>query len=116
MKVKRIVANLATPDLAAARTFYQDVLGLDLVMDLGWINTLGNGEQMSVQISVMSEGGSGTAVPDISVEVDDLDAALRRVGAAGIAVEYGPTEEPWGVRRFYVRDPFQRLINIVCHL
>jgi catechol 2,3-dioxygenase-like lactoylglutathione lyase family enzyme len=103
-------------DVDAARAFYREVLGLDVLMDMGWITTFGSDEQMSVQISVMSEGGSGTPVPDISVEVDDLNAALQRVREVGIAIEYGPTEEPWGVRRFYVRDPFHRLVNIVCHL
>lgn len=33
MKVKRIVCNIDTPDIAAAKCFYQDVLGLDLLMD-----------------------------------------------------------------------------------
>jgi hypothetical protein len=42
------------------------------------------------------EDGEGT-----SIEVDNIDAALKRVKKAGIAVEYGPTSEPWGVRRFY---------------
>jgi catechol 2,3-dioxygenase-like lactoylglutathione lyase family enzyme len=70
---------------------------------------------MSLQLSVMSEGGSGTAVPDMSIEVDDVDEALTRVRRAGIAVEYGPANEPWGVRRFYVRDPFGKLINILQH-
>ena len=116
MRVKRIVANIATPDVDAARAFYRDVMGLEILMDMGWITTFGSDEQMRVQISVMSEGGSGTPVPDLSVEVDDLDAALQRVQEAGIAIEYGPTDEPWGVRRFYVRDPFHRLVNIVCHL
>lgn len=116
MRVKRIVANIATPDVDAARAFYGEVLGLDILMDMGWIITFGSDEQMRVQISVMSEGGSGTPVPDLSVEVDDLDAALKRVREAGIAIAYGPTEEPWGVRRFYVRDPLRRLVNIVCHL
>jgi len=37
MKVKRVVANLATEDLEQARVFYQDILGLDLLMDHGWI-------------------------------------------------------------------------------
>ena len=32
-----------------------------------------------------------------------------------VAIEYGPADEPWGVRRFYVRDPFGRLINILMH-
>lgn len=40
LQVKRIVANFETPDPARARAFYQDVLGLDLVMDHGWIKPL----------------------------------------------------------------------------
>ena len=58
---------------------------------------------------------SGTPVPDLSIEVDDLEAAHARVLAAGLPVEYGPADEPWGVRRFYVRDPFGRLLNILVH-
>lgn len=115
MKVKRIVANIAGPDLAVATRFYKDVLGLDLLMDLGWIATYGSSETMRVQVSVASQGGSGTAVPDLSIEVDDLDAAFDRVRAAGCRIEYGPADEPWGVRRFYTRDPFGKLVNIVTH-
>ncbi|WP_442582913.1 VOC family protein [Mesorhizobium sp. ASY16-5R] len=116
MQVKRIVTNIATDDVAAAKRFYGDVLGLDMLIDMGWIPTYGSNQEMTVQISVMSQGGSGTPVPDISIEVDDLDAAMERVRANGIAIEYGPTEEPWGVRRFYVRDPLGRLVNILAHL
>jgi len=115
VKVRRIVANIAAPDVAAAKRFYHEVLGLDLLMDLGWIATYGSPQQASAQVSIMTEGGSGTPVPDLSIEVDDLDAALARVKAAGIAIEYGPADEPWGVRRFYVRDPFGRLVNILAH-
>ena len=39
MKVKRIVANISTADVVAAKRFYGDVLGLDLLMDHGWIAT-----------------------------------------------------------------------------
>ncbi len=116
MKVKRIVANIETPDIAAAKHFYHDILGLDLLMDIGWIATYGSQADMRVQISFAEQGGSGTPVPDLSIEVDDLDEALERVKQAGIAVEYGPADEPWGVRRFYVRDPFGRLVNILAHL
>lgn len=70
---------------------------------------------MRLQISFLSEGGSGTPVPDLSIEVDDLDAALERMKTAGVAIEYGPADEPWGVRRFYVRDPFGKLVNILTH-
>ena len=115
MKVRRIVSNVAAADVEKASTFYEEVLGLEVLMDLGWIRTYGSGSEMTVQISVMSEGGSGTAVPDISIEVDDIEQALARVRKASIPVEYGPATEPWGVRRFYVRDPFGKLINILQH-
>jgi uncharacterized glyoxalase superfamily protein PhnB len=69
-----------------------------------------------VKISMMTEGGSGTPVPDLSTEVDDLDAALERVRKAGLNPEYGPATEPWNVRRFYVRDPFGKPVNVLQHL
>jgi catechol 2,3-dioxygenase-like lactoylglutathione lyase family enzyme len=115
MKVRRIVANIAADDVAKAKSFYGDVLGLDLLMDLGWIATYGAPGKTPVQVSIASEGGSGTAVPALSIEVDDLDDALQRMHGAGFTPEYGPVEEPWGVRRFYVRDPFGTLINVLQH-
>jgi catechol 2,3-dioxygenase-like lactoylglutathione lyase family enzyme len=115
MKVKRIVANVEASALEKAHAFYHDVLGLELLMDLGWIRTYGSDSRMTIQLSFLSEGGSGTPVPDISIEVDDVDAALKRVKKAGIALEYGPASEPWGVRRFFIRDPFGKLLNILQH-
>jgi catechol 2,3-dioxygenase-like lactoylglutathione lyase family enzyme len=116
MKVRRIVANIRAEDISTARRFYGDLLGLDVLMDHGWITTYGSREQMTVQISVATQGGSDTPVPDLSIEVDDVDAALERMREAGTAIEYGPADEPWGVRRFYVRDPFGKLINILAHV
>ena len=42
MKVKRVVANVGTPVPTLAKRFYQDVLGLDVLMDPGWIATYGS--------------------------------------------------------------------------
>jgi len=115
MKVKRIVADIGASDPSAARRFYGELLGLDVLMDLGWIATYGSSTKMSVQISFMSEGGSGAANPDLSIEVDDVDEALSRMRDANVPIEYGPADEPWGVRRFFVRDPFGKLVNILQH-
>jgi catechol 2,3-dioxygenase-like lactoylglutathione lyase family enzyme len=116
VKVRRIISNIAATDITAAKRFYRDVLGLEIMMELGWIATYGSRQQMEVQISIASEGGSGTPVPDLSIEVDDFDAALAAMQAAGFPIEYGPVDEPWGVRRFYVRDPFGKLVNILSHV
>jgi catechol 2,3-dioxygenase-like lactoylglutathione lyase family enzyme len=115
MKVKRIVTDIAAADPSAAKRFYQDVLGLEPLMDLGWIATYGSREKMTVQISFASEGGSGAPTPELSIEVDDVDTALTRMKKAGFAIEYGPADEPWGVRRFFVRDPFGKLVNVLSH-
>ena len=115
MKVKRIVGNIAAEQVEPARRFYGEVLGLTVVMDLGWILTFAADCSAAPQLSVAAEGGSGTSVPDLSVEVDNLDEARRRVLDAGFAIEYGPVHEPWGVTRFYTRDPLGRLVNIVAH-
>ncbi|MFB5661304.1 VOC family protein [Alteribacillus sp. HJP-4] len=116
MKVKRIVANIETQNIAKAKHFYEQILGLNQKMDLGFIATYGSNEQMATQISFLSEGGSGTPVPDLSIEVDDLDEVIDRIKNAEIPIEYGPTIEPWGVRRFYVKDPFEKLVNILTHI
>ncbi len=115
MKVKRIVADIAAADPKAARSFYRELLGLEVLMDHDFIVTYGSEEKMSVQISFASEGGSGAPTPDLSIEVDDLDEVLARVQEAKLPIEYGPVEEPWGVRRFFVRDPFGKLVNILAH-
>ena len=68
MKVKRIVANIETQDTSKAKHFYEKILGLNQLMDLGFIATYGSDEEMATQISFLSDGGSGTPVPDLSIE------------------------------------------------
>ena len=116
MAVKRIVPNIGATAPAAAARFYGGVLGMRVAMDLGWITTFASDALASPQISIATEGGSGTEVPDLSIEVDDLDEVHRRLIEQGYAIEYGPVTEPWGVRRFFVRDPFGRLLNILTHI
>ncbi len=115
MNVKRIVSDIYAEDLGEADQFYKEILGLDVLMDLGWVRTYGNNIQMSVQITIAEKGGSGTLTPDLSIEVDDLESVLDRVNLANITIEYGPVIESWGVRRFFVRDPFGNLINVLQH-
>ena len=62
-------------------------MGLDLLMDHGWIQTCGANVEMGVQASLASQAGSGTPVPDLSVEVDATQVALDRVRAAGRPID-----------------------------
>ncbi len=57
MAVKRVVANIATPDPARAAVFYGELLGMPVVMDHGWIVTHGGEGSALAQVSFASEGG-----------------------------------------------------------
>lgn len=116
MTVKRIVANISTDGVSSVASFYSDLFGLNVVMNHGWIVTLANDAMAPVQISVASQGGNGTPVPDLSIEVDDVDAVYANAMRLGVPVTYELTDEPWGVRRFFVRDPAGKLLNIMAHL
>ena len=115
MVIKRIVSNIPADSVAELRRFYVQLFDLDVVMDLGWITTLASGETAPIQLSIASEGGSGTPVPDLSIEVDDVDEVHARARALRCRIEYDLTDEPWGVRRFYLRDPAGKLLNVLSH-
>lgn len=115
MAVKRIVPNVAAESVAEVRDFYAGLFDLDVAMDFGWIATLASDAVAGPQISVASEGGSGTSVPGISIEVDDVDAVYAKATRMGLKIAYKLTDEPWGVRRFYLRDPAGKLLNILAH-
>jgi uncharacterized glyoxalase superfamily protein PhnB len=51
----------------------------------------------------------------MSVEVDDVDAVHVKALARGIEILHPLTDEPWGVRRFFTRDPNGVVINVLSH-
>ena len=115
MSVLRIVPNLNTRSPGKVARFYQRLFGLETVMDMEWIVTLATDHPANPQISFASGGGSGTPVPDLSIEVDDLDAVHQRAISEKAEIVYPLTVEPWGVRRFYVKDPTGKVLNVLSH-
>ncbi len=113
--VTRLYPTIHADDPAAAQGFYGDILGLELVMDQGWVRSYAAKTQMPVQILFAQHAGSGAPLTDLSIEVDNYDDVLAKVKAAGIKIEYGPAIEPWGIKRFFVRDPFGKMVNILAH-
>jgi len=114
MTIRRIVPDFEVPDPSAGREFYQDVLGLDLAMDLGFIVTYASPSNRTAQINLM-RSSPGAVVPDYSVEVQDVFEVHARAVAASMEIVYPLTLEPWGVRRFFVRDPHGRVANVMNH-
>ena len=115
MAVLSSVPNLPARDPVRLAEFYRQVRGLTVDFERGWIAFLGAPATARARLQLAAEGGSGTELPAISVLVDDLDGALAALRATGAEPVYGPVTEPWGIRRFYLRDPEGNLVNVAHH-
>lgn len=115
MGVRRIVPNLFERDPAATREFYAAVFELDVVMDMGWIATLVSPDNPTAQVSVFEQDAEADPKPFVSIEVTDVDAVHARAVALGFEVVYPLRDEDWGVRRFMLRDPGGRVVNVLSH-
>ena len=116
MSVKRIVPDIKSKHLDASRQFYIDVLGLEVAMDMGFIVTLVSPSNPTAQVSLMRDDDSSTILPQMSIEVADVDDVHSRAVSHGLNIVYPLTNEPWGVRRFFVTDPSGIVINVMCHI
>ncbi|MDX3769000.1 MULTISPECIES: VOC family protein [unclassified Streptomyces] len=114
MAVRRVVPNIQSEAVQESRAFY-GLLGLEEVMNHGWIMTLASPSAATAQVSFMTDDRTAPVVPDMSVEVDDVDAAYAVVRDSGAEILHPLQDEEWGVRRFFVRDPNGRVVNVLGH-
>lgn len=115
MSIERIVPDLTCQSPRRVARFYQEVLGFEPVMDHGWIMTLADPRQPGCQISLMTRDQTAPENPVVSIQVDDVDADYAAAVQAGAEVIHPLTDEPWSVRRFFVRDPDGHVINVLSH-
>lgn len=113
MHVERVVPILTVDDLALAVREHRVVLGLEVVMDHGWIVTLADGDRH--QLSLMTRDASAPVNPDVSVFVDDVRTAYDAAVAASLEIVHPLSDEEWGVTRFFYRDSAGRVVNVGTH-
>jgi catechol 2,3-dioxygenase-like lactoylglutathione lyase family enzyme len=114
MSVRRAVPDISASSLDESREFYE-LLGFEEVMSLGWVVTLASPANPTAQITLISRDASADVQPDLSVEVEDVDAVHAAVVASGAQVIHALRDEEWGVRRFFVRDPNGKIVNVLSH-
>lgn len=114
MAVRRIKPNIRSDRFDASRAFYGEVIGLEEHGGLDWILFFGT-DKREVQLSVMRLDIKAGIHPDVSIEVDDVDGVYQRAVDAGAEIVYPLTDEDWGLRRFFVRDPNGSVINVTQH-
>ena len=113
MELLRAVPILTVSDVETAVREYAELLGLDVLMNLGWVATLGTNR--GAQFSVMDTDQSAPCNPEMSVEVPDVDEAYRRAHDSGADIVHPLQDEDWGVRRFFVRTTDGHVVNVLSH-
>jgi catechol 2,3-dioxygenase-like lactoylglutathione lyase family enzyme len=120
MSIRRAIPNLLSGDLAAAREFYAGFLGFDVAMDEEGFTMFASPSNRTAQITVAEKDNPGQdrgiSVARVSVEVENVDALHAEAVRRGLEIVYPLTNEPWGIRRFFVRDPDGVVINVAQHL
>jgi len=116
MKINRVVADIKSRQMDKSRAFYVDFLGFNVAMDMGFIATFVSPSNPAAQISVLHDDGSSALLPNVSIEVDDIDTIYAGAVDRGLEIPYPLTDEPWGVRRFFVVDPSGTVLNVMSHL
>ena len=111
------ITFLVYRDLEAVRSWLVDVC------DLGPATTAQDAEGQVVHVELRAGDGAiwlhresedfglrspaslGASTAGVSVSVEDVDAHHARAVERGASVEYGPVDQPYGVREYATRDP-----------
>lgn len=116
MRITAITANLRVGDVEAARSFYTEYLGLSVEgFDLGWVAHYQSPDARA-HIQLVTRDATSPEDSVISVAVGSgVDEAYAEAQRRGYEIVHPLTEEPWGIRRFFVRAPDGNVINIASH-
>ncbi len=111
----RIVPELVYQDVAAALDWLSTVFGFRETLR----HTLGNGQVSHADMDIggggvvmlTSVGGElrspandGHVCKKVIVFVDDVDRHFAAVEEAGVETLHKPTDKPWGLRQYLVKD------------
>ncbi len=99
---------------------YVDLLGFEMAMDQDGMVMLRSPSVETTQLIAWWPSETAfdpdVGLLDVSVEVEDVDAAYESARAAGLEIVREIRDEPWGVRRFFVRDGSGTTLNVNMHI
>jgi predicted enzyme related to lactoylglutathione lyase len=110
-------------DMAAARLFYEDVLGLQLrEVTYEWFVGYWISEKREMTLCISSSpeerarweaGGKGVVVDFV---VPDVDEAYQHLQERGAQFVEPPTDMPWGLRTASLADPAGYTVTITSYM
>jgi catechol 2,3-dioxygenase-like lactoylglutathione lyase family enzyme len=108
--------------LEQSRDFFMGHFGMRVVFQARWVVMLSHRDDGGISLGLMTAdhpsrppgpetfNGQGAI---LTLQVDDATALYDTVEAQGAEIWYSLTDEPWGQRRFMLRDPSGILVDVV---
>lgn len=111
-------------DMAAMRRFYEDVLRFPLTRELsaGWIeyqiggNTLALSRPGRTAKDAPVPAGSAALQLAFKVAADDVDRCADELVRQGVNLLEPPTNQPFGHRTLFFRDPDGNLLEVYAEI
>jgi catechol 2,3-dioxygenase-like lactoylglutathione lyase family enzyme len=111
-------------DMAVMRRFYEDVLALSLLRELSpnWIeyglgsNTLALARPSRTADDAPTPAGSASLQLAFRVSAAEVDACADELVRQGVALLSPPTNQPFGHRTLFFRDPDGNLLEVYAEI
>ncbi|PDT91690.1 glyoxalase [Bradyrhizobium sp. Y36] len=111
-------------DMAAMRRFYQDVLAFPLLRELSpnWIeyglghNTLALARPSRTSGDALLPAGSAALQLAFKVSAAEVDACAEELVRQGVALVSPPTNQSFGHRTLFFRDPDGNLLEVYAEI
>jgi catechol 2,3-dioxygenase-like lactoylglutathione lyase family enzyme len=111
-------------DMAAMRRFYEDVLRFPLTRELsaGWIEYRIGGNMLvlarpgRLAKDALTPKGSASLQLAFKVDVHDVDRCAEELLQHGVDLLEPPTDQPFGHRTLFFRDPDGNLLEVYAEI